>query len=164
MNQSGMVRRARHALAMLLVMIGTITVTATAASADTVCGARDADPLYNICFAIDHIGGDRWAVYVGIDITMSQSRAQNIANNRAIDAWVMGDDPIWDNAEFNVPLTWITAGPSGLSAEFELVVPEAALDEDAGGADELYARVRLLGPSGGQPCPCYSHNLNGNWG
>lgn len=164
MNQSGMLRRARHALVMLLVMIGTITVTATAASADTRCGSRDSNSQYNICFGIDHVGGDRWAVYVGIDIDMSLSRAQNIANNRAIDAWVMGDDPLWDNAEFNVPLTSVTAGPSGLSAEFEAVVPESALDEDAGGEDELYARVRLFGPSAGPPCPCYSHNLYGNWG
>ncbi|GHH29767.1 hypothetical protein [Lentzea cavernae] len=128
--------------AMMLVAFGILAMTTGVAQAKQTCGSGS---LHVICFSIDKVGGDAYAVHVGIDISMSQGDAQLIIDQPGdpVDAWAMGDD--WfDNAEFRIPLTWVAAGPDGLSAEFDITVPGVALDEDPDGGDELYARVRLF--------------------
>jgi hypothetical protein len=128
--------------AIMLAALGMMTVMSGAALADAGCSSGS---KHVICFSIVPAGGDQYDVHVGIDIKMSRADAQAIIDQVGdpADAWAMGDD--WfDNAEFNIPLTWAAAGPDGFSAEFDIRVPYAALDEDSDGGDELYARVRLF--------------------
>jgi len=128
--------------AMMLAALGILAMTTGVAQAKQTCRSGS---LHVICFSIDKVGSDAYAVHVGIDIRMSQGDAQLIIDQPGdpVDAWAMGDD--WfDNAEFRIPLTWVAAGPDGLGAEFDITVPGVALDEDPDGGDELYARVRLF--------------------
>jgi hypothetical protein len=108
-----------------LAALGMMTVMSGAALADSACSSGS---KHVICFSIIPAGGDQYDVHVGIDIKMSRSDAQAIIDQVGdpADAWAMGDDPVFDNAEFNIR------------------VPYAALDEDSDGGDELYARVRLF--------------------
>lgn len=125
-----------------LAALGIMTVTSGAAEAKSTCSSGS---KHVICFSITKVGSDAYDVHVGIDITMSRSDAQAIIDQPGdpIDAWAMGAD--WfDNAEFRIPLSWVAAGDGGLSAEMDIRVPYAALDEDSDGGDELYARVRLF--------------------
>jgi hypothetical protein len=130
-------------IAVVLVACGVMAVSATMASAEGKCSGGGS---HDICFYITPDGNGLYDVHVGIDINIGRLDAEAIlAQPREhIDAWAIGDD--WfDNAEFRIPLTWIAAGDNGLSAEFDIKVPYAALDEDPGPSDgdELYARVRL---------------------
>jgi len=126
-----------------LAALGLMTVMSGAAEAKSTCSSSS---KHVICFSITHVGGDQYDVHVGIDITMSQADAQAIIDQPGdpIDAWAMGADPFFDNAEFRIPLSWVNAWEGGLSAEMDIRVPYAALDEDSDGGDELYARVRLF--------------------
>lgn len=126
-----------------LAALGMMTVMSGAAQADSGCKSNSE---HVICFSITPAGGDQYDVHVGIDIFMSRADAQAIIDQDGdpADAWAMGDDPWFDNAEFRIPLTWAVAGDEGFSAEFDIRVPYAALDEDSDGGDELYARVRLF--------------------
>lgn len=126
-----------------LAALGMMTVMSGAAEAKSTCSSGS---KHVICFSIIHVGGDQYDVHVGIDITMSRADAQAIIDQPGdpVDAWAMGDDPFFDNAEFRIPLTWVAAGDGGLGAEFDIRVPYAALDEDSDGGDELFARVRLF--------------------
>lgn len=137
-------RRARSMIAVLLVAFSVIAVSATAASAERTCSGSPG--RYDICFYITPTGTGLYDVHVGIDIFIGRLDAEAILAQPGdpVDAWAMGDDPFFDNAEFRIPLSWVAAGDHGLSAEFDLRVPYAALDEDSDGGDELFARVRLF--------------------
>lgn len=133
---------ARRVFAVVLVALGLVTASAAVASADSTCtGGTRAD----ICLWIRPIGGDMYNVHVGFDYKIGLLDAQAIIAQPGdpVDAWAMGDD--WfDNAEFNVPAQVVTASDLGLSVDFDINVPYAALDEDSDGGDELFARVRVF--------------------
>lgn len=142
MDRQGVLRRVTRFGMLGLAALGIMTVTTGAAEAKSTCSTGS---KHVICFSINKIGSDQYAVHVGIDVKMSQQDAQAIIdqNGDPFDSWAMGAD--WfDNAEFRIPLTWVRAGANGLSAEFDINVPYNALDEDPDGGDELYARVRLF--------------------
>ncbi len=135
-------RRVRNVIAVVLVAFGVMAVSASVASAEGTCSSGT---RHVICYSITPVGGDQYDVHVGVDINIGRLDAEAILAQPGdpVDAWAMGDD--WfDNAEFRIPLSWVAAGDHGLSAEFDIRVPYAALDEDSDGGDELYARVRLF--------------------
>ena len=141
-KQGSVLQRLVRFGAIALAALGMMTVMSGAAQAKSACSSGS---KHVICFSITRVGSDAYDVHVGIDITMSKADAQHIIDQPGdpADAWAMGDD--WfDNAEFNIPLTWAAAGDNGFSAEFDIRVPYNALDEDSDGGDELYARVRLF--------------------
>ncbi len=142
-KQGSVLQRLVRFGAIMLAALGMMTVMSGAAQAKGKCASGS---KHTICFSITHVGGDQYDVHVGIDIKMSRADAQAIIDQDSdpADAWAMGDDPWFDNAEFRIPLTWAAAGDEGFGAEFDIRVPYAALDEDADGGDELYARVRLF--------------------
>lgn len=142
-KQRHWLQNVRSMLVVALVALGAITVSAATASADQTCTGNT---RYDICLWIRPIGGDMYNVHVGFDYKIGRADAQAIIDQPGdpVDAWIMGDDPFFDNAEFNVPLQVVSAADFGLSADFDINVPYAALDEDSDGGDELYARVRVF--------------------
>jgi hypothetical protein len=135
-------QRIRGAVAVVAMALGLITVSAATASAEQTCsGSTRAD----ICLWIRPIGGDMYNVHVGFDYKVGLLDAEAILAQPGdpVDAWIIGDD-LFDNAEFRVPLQVVVASDLGLSADFDINVPYAALDEDPDGGDELYARVRVF--------------------
>lgn len=142
MDKQAMLQRMGRFGALTLAALGVMTVTSGVAEAKSTCSSGD---KHTICFSINKIGADLYAVHTGIDVKMSRADAEAIIAQpgNPFDDWAMGAD--WfDNAEFNIPLTWVRATDNGLSAEFDINVPYNALDEDPDGGDELYARVRLF--------------------
>ena len=127
--------------------IGAFASTASAATAHETCGGVG----YNECFSITPLGNSVYSVHIGIDVYMSPQDAQAFIDHPGEEfyAKVMGDDSVWDNFLFYVPVSWSAAGPDALSAEFDVVVAGSLLNEDVPGADELYARVGLTDPGPG---------------
>jgi hypothetical protein len=155
-------------VAALGIMAGSTVAGATGASAAGVgeLTCKSEADRYNICFSITRIGvGSSFAVHVGIDVHMSQQDAENIINapGQEFSAKIWADDPIWDNALKNIPVTWVAAGPEGLGAEFDTVMTSHELDEDSDGGDELYSVVKLYIPSTGDTRSFTSHNVNGRF-
>jgi hypothetical protein len=83
---------------------------------------------------------------------MSRQDAQAIIDSpgEEFSAKIYGDDPVWDNAQVSVPVTWSAAWDGGLSAEMDMVATFAQLNEDDGYfdgyIDELYGQIRLFDP------------------
>ena len=89
-------------------------------------------------------------VHVGIDVWMSAQDAEALSAQpgNAFTAALYGDDGA--NKQFlqALSLTYEAAGPSNFSAEFDMSVPRARLNEDPGGwprpnFDEVFVRVTL---------------------
>jgi hypothetical protein len=144
MNQhKNWTHRVRSMILVVLFALGALTVSAAQASAERTCSGST---RVDICLWIRHIGGDQYNVHVGFDYKIGRLDAEAIMAQPGdpADAWIMGDDTFFDNAEFRVPIQVAVASDLGLSIDFDINVPYAALDEDSDGADELYARVRVF--------------------
>jgi hypothetical protein len=160
-------RRVGRAFGVAALTLGAVAGTATAASAQevqkTVC--RNDYSQAN-CFYITPAGNNDYDVHVGIDVYMSRAEAQGIidAPGDPFSVTLMGDD-YYDNALKNIPLTWVLAGDGSLSAEFDVRVDGAVLNEDDDfwdRTDELYARIRFFDPRSGTRT-FYSGNLSGRY-
>jgi hypothetical protein len=146
----------RAVLALGLVA-GASLATADAASAsgglhEQVCGGQAG--RYTVCLYITDDPQSPYShyykVHVGIDVTMSQSDAQNIIDGGgAISARMYGADAVFDDNLQGVTRSWWSAWEGGLSAEFDRSISGGVLDEDPEGVDEVYARVSLYVPSSG---------------
>ncbi len=79
--------------------------------------------------------------------------------------WLRGDDGYANEYLVWVPLTNLVAtSESGLSADFDTVVPGYALDEDRGGVDEVRARVTLKDTDTNTVTGAYDSNrIVGSW-
>ena len=154
--------RAGPSIGAVAIAFGAVAATASAASAEQTCKVA---PGYVNCFSITPMENNDYAVHLGIDVHMSRQDAQNIidAPGEEFSAKVFGDDWNWDNALFNVPVTWSAAGDSGLSAEFDIVVDGSTLDEDWEGTDELYGRITLFDPRGGEDRTFTTNVLTGDF-
>jgi hypothetical protein len=137
--------RSRRVAAVAAIALGTVALTATTAAAQ---GACRSEPGSVNCFSIDYVGNGDYKVHVGIDVDMSRADAQTFIDHpgEEFSAKLYGDDPLWDNALKNLPVTWSAAWDGGLSAEFDVVVDRRVLDEDSDGRDELFSRIRLWDP------------------
>jgi hypothetical protein len=142
-KQRHWIHRIRSMVVVMLVALGAITVSASVASAERTCSGST---RVDICFWVTPLGGDQYNVHVGFDFKIGRLDAEAIMAQPGdpADAWVMGSDTFFDNAEFRVPIQLAVASDLGLSIDFDINVPYAALDEDSDGADELYARVRVF--------------------
>ncbi|HYO17576.1 MAG TPA: hypothetical protein VES02_02775 [Dermatophilaceae bacterium] len=131
-----------RAMLAAMIAVGALIAGSTSASADPVCRQTNGS---NICFSIEPIGNNDYAVHIGIDVTMSRQDAEAILAPPGDEflAKLYGDDYWYDNFLKYVPLTWSAAWDGGLSAEFDGVVDGCVLDEDYGGGDEVYGRVFL---------------------
>ncbi|HET7475129.1 MAG TPA: hypothetical protein VFJ97_03790 [Dermatophilaceae bacterium] len=141
-------RRIRRMVAASAVAVGTIAATATVAAADESCTSGTG---YVTCFSVTDVGNNDYAIHIGIDVEMSQQDAQTFIDHpgEEFSGTMMGEDYIWDNALFDIPVTWSAAWEGGLSAEFDVVVDGSQLNEDWEGEDEVYGRVRLWDPRTG---------------
>ena len=153
-------------LAAGLAVVGIVGLTTAPASAAMTCTGR---PDSNTCLWIDGIGNGLFRVHVGIDVHMSLAAAQEYIDDAGdpFSVVVFGDDGGGaDQALFIVPLIALGASTeSGLSGDFETVVPGSALNEDPGQADEIRARVLLIDTDLNRVTGTYlSNQLSGNWG
>jgi hypothetical protein len=147
-------KRIAPAVAAMAVTGGAVATMTTPASAywDQVCDSRS---THITCISINPGGSKHFMVHIGIDIYMSRADAQAIidAYGEEFSAKVIADDPVYDNALFNMPVTWSAAGDHGLSAEFDLDVWSSQLNEDngffEGYLDEVYANIKLYDPRTG---------------
>ena len=142
-------RRALGALGALMIAASALAVTASVASAETLCNSSS---QANTCMTIVGPGQPGVKlVHVGIDVYMSQQDAQAIIDGGGW-FWVVvyGADPGNDQYLFPLPIKegWPAAGVTSLSAEFETLVGQSELDENVG-RDEVYARILLFDPRTG---------------
>jgi hypothetical protein len=125
-------------------VFGAVVVTAGPAAAVQTCTGR---PEANLCLAIDGRSDGLFNVHVGIDVHMSLAEAQEYVDDAGnpLSASIRGDDSgNFSQFLFSVPLTVLGASAeSGLSADFDLVVPGSWLNED-NGTDEIRAVVTLV--------------------
>ncbi|MGC7097345.1 hypothetical protein ACPZ19_21940 [Amycolatopsis lurida] len=150
-----MMRRVGSTLIVTAITLGTVTATATGASAAlSVC--RVVPNVSDTCLRVTYIGGHDYAVHVGIDVYMSQADAEAIVagpGNAFLPAILVGDDPgtASDDDLAQLPLTGEVAGSDHLAAEFYAIVRDTVLNEDSssGETDELYARIRYVDPRDG---------------
>jgi len=135
-------RRVLRALLAVTMVLGAISLTAGTASAAQVCtGARDS----NVCLAINGVGNGQYAVHVGIDDHISGADAQEYIDDAGdpFTVWIRGYDNGPNEFLFRLPMTDIGASDAfGLSADFDLTVPGAWLNEDSG-TDEIVAVLTL---------------------
>jgi len=136
--------RAIRAILVVTMVLVALVASTSAASAESVCKSGTG---YANCFEITERAID-YEIYIGIDIYMSRQDAEAIISppGEEFSATVMGQDTLWDNALFTVPVKGSWASDSGLSAEFTRVVNGSSLDEDWEGEDEVYGRIRLYDP------------------
>jgi hypothetical protein len=162
--------RGHTKLRLLQVMIaaaavfGAVGLTAAPASAEQTCTGR---PDSNLCLAINGLGNGTFAVHVGIDVHMSLEEAQEYVDDAGdpLFASIRGDDS--GNVSqflFSMPLTDVGASSeSGLSADFDLVVPGSWLNED-NGTDEIRAFVSLIDTDTNTIRKTFlSNQIVGNW-
>jgi hypothetical protein len=168
-------RLGRLLLAMAIAVGAIAAVAAPAGAAECwledngyayVCSECRGTTVYATCFTLSYYTDGNIAVYIGIDIYMSQQEAQAILNYPGMwfDAWIFGDNPSYDNALVPVPVTGSSAWEGGLSAEFNTLVWWTQLDEDNSyfdNYDDLYGRIRLSIPGWGTPHPYYTSTLHG---
>lgn len=157
-------RRLGRAAAVLALAGGTIGAMASPASAEQTCNSGTG---YVVCFDLTRLPDGNIAVHLGIDITMSRQDAQAIIDSpgEEFSAKIYGDDPVWDNAQVSVPVTWSNAWDGGLSAEFDMVATFAQLNEDDGYfdgyIDELYGQIKLWDPRYNRTRTFTSNNITG---
>lgn len=141
--------RAGRALAVLGLAGGIVAASANVAGAEMTCNSGTG---YAVCFDLIRLPDGNIAVHLGIDVAMSQQDAQSIIDSpgEEFSAKIYGDDPVWDNVQVSVPVTWSSAWSGGLSAEFDMVATFSQLNEDDGYfdgyIDELYGRISLFDP------------------
>jgi len=153
-------RRTLRALAVTAATLGAVALTAGPASAETNCtGSGNA----TVCLGIDGVGGGRFAVHVGIDVHVSRAVAQEYLDDAGdpFTVWIKGDD---GEFLFRLPVTAMGATDlSGLSGDFDLIVPGTALNEDSG-TDEIIAVVTLTDTDTNTVTATYtSGRIVGNW-
>jgi len=160
--------RSRRRLLQLLIaataVVGAVGLMAGPASAAQTCtGAADS----NLCLAINGLGGNTFAVHVGIDVHMSLEKAQEYIDDPGdpFIVWIRGDDS-GSLAEFlfTVPRTALGASAeSGLSGDFDITVPGSLLNEDTG-QDEIRAQVFLIDTDTTHTDATFvSNRIVGNW-
>jgi hypothetical protein len=128
---------------------GAVAIGASSASAAG--PACNYNSQYNTCLWITETspGSDVYNVHVGIDLNMNPQQAQDIlARGGGFYAKAVGDDPSYDNFLFYLNRTTQTVTSEGLSADFDVTVSGAKLDEDWGD-DEVYGTVGLTNPGWG---------------
>jgi hypothetical protein len=116
-------------------------LAAPPASAEMRCTGASAS---NVCLVINHVGNGIYDVHLGIDAHMSRQDAQAIidAPGEPFSGKIYGAD---SSAQylFDIPVTDVGASTeSGLSANFDITVSGAWLNEDSG-RDEIFGRIRL---------------------
>jgi hypothetical protein len=160
--------RPRRRLLQLLIaataVVGAVSLTAGPASAAQTCtGHADS----NLCLAVNGVGNGTFAVHVGIDVHMSLEEAQEYIDDPGdpFVVWIRGDDS-GSLAEFlfTVPRTDLGASAeSGLSGDFDIVVPGSWLNED-NGTDEVRAQVFLIDTDTNTTTATFvSNRIVGNW-
>jgi hypothetical protein len=157
--------RVGAALTALAVAAGLMTISAGPAGADQVCSSGSD---HVICFNLTRMNGTSdITVHLGIDVHMSRQDAQAIIDSpgEEFSAVVIGDDPVYDNTQKSVPVTWSAAWEGGLSAELDVVATFAELNEDDGFfdgyVDELFGRIRLVDPRTGRVRTFNSPTISG---
>jgi hypothetical protein len=147
MRSSRWRRRGLGAVTALTITGGTLALTAGSAAAWSLpqkcSGAAEA----NVC--LDGYTNDPYVqVHVGIDVWMSAQDAEAILAQpgNAFSAALYGVDGTSRQLLQTLPLSAEFAGPSNLSAEFDMSVLRSRLNEDPGGwprpnFDEVVARV-----------------------
>jgi len=108
---------------------------------------------YNTCLLIEPHDSESWDIRVGIDVRMSQQEAQRIAAQpSSFFAYVVADDPYFDNTLFSLTPTTIAAGDEGIGAEWDTrsyngAVLAQALNEDSDWQpsceDEIYILIKM---------------------
>ena len=108
---------------------------------------------YNVCLLIEPHDSESWDIHVGIDVSMNRQAAQRIAAQQySFFAFVVADDPSFDNTLFSLTPTMISAGDDGIGAEWDTrsyngAVLAQALNEDSdwlpGCEDEIYILIKL---------------------
>jgi hypothetical protein len=157
-------RRLLQAVIAVAAVLGAVFVTAGPASAVQTCTGR---PEANLCLAINGRSDGLFAVHVGIDVHMSLEEAQEYVDDAGnpLSASIRGDDSgSVSQFLFSVPLTALGASAeSGLSADFDLVVPGSWLNEDSG-TDEIRAVVTLVDTDTNTVTGTFVSNvIVGNW-
>jgi hypothetical protein len=148
-NRSTRGRRIRRVAAAVTIAGAAVAAMASPASAEQTCNSGSG---YVVCFDLTRLPDGNIAVHLGIDVTMSRQDAQAIIDSpgEEFSAKVYGDDPVWDNAQVSVPVSWSSAWDGGLSAEMDMVATFSQLNEDDGYfdgyIDELYGQIRLFDP------------------
>ncbi|SDX22749.1 hypothetical protein SAMN05421504_102732 [Amycolatopsis xylanica] len=138
-------RRIARAAALTAAGASALVLTAVPSMAAQKCtGAAVA----NVCLAIDRLSNGEYAVHLGIDWHISKSDAAAIIlGGGPLTAEMIGDDAFSDDHLFTVPLTDAGASDaSGLSIDFDRVVPASFLDEDDtpfDRVDEVFGRIRI---------------------
>jgi hypothetical protein len=156
MRKHPLIRRAAKTAGALAIALGASLGSANAASAAVGLGTLTcksgvtSSPRYNynVCFSITPSNGV-YRLHVGIDVTgMSASQAATImaAPGNNFSAYLIGDDPSFDNSIRPIALTWEANGDNGVGAELDYGANYYDVDEDWEGRDELYARVKLWHP------------------
>jgi hypothetical protein len=123
---------------------------------------------YFTCLTLAHHTSGLIDVHIGIDVYMSQQDAQAIINyspGEEFSAKIFGDDPSYDNALINVPVTGVSAWEGGLSADFHSVATFQQLNEDNGYfdgyVDELYGRISLYDGRWNRTRTFYTSTISG---
>jgi hypothetical protein len=161
--------RTRRRLLQLLIaataVFGAVGLTAGPASAAAPPCATP--PGSVLCWSINGVGNGNFAVHVGIDVHMSLEDAQEYIDDQGDPFLVSirGDDS-GTLAEFlfSVPVTALGASvESGLSGDFDIVVPGSWLNED-NGQDEVRAQVVLIDTDTNTVTDTFvSNRIVGNW-
>lgn len=140
--------------------LGAVGLMTGPASAAQTCTGR---PDSNLCLAINGVGNGNFAVHVGIDVHMSRDEAQEYIDDPGdpFTVWIRGDD---GEFLFTLPTTALGASEeSGLSGDFDRIVPGTALNEDSG-QDEIVAFVILTDTDTNTVTRTFTSNpIIGNW-
>lgn len=155
-------RRALGVVGALMLAGSVLALTASAASADMACNYP---PGSNTCLTIEPVPGGWYAVKLGIDITYRYSpaylfypdaldliAAAHAAGQPVFTVQIWGEDGRDDHRLFDLRDCSATAYSNALYGECYAEVPPSALNEDADGRDELFAKVSLIDC---RSSPCY---------
>ncbi|WP_086669203.1 hypothetical protein [Lentzea kentuckyensis] len=156
-------RRLPRALLAVAMTLGIVGATAgTAAAVQSCTGATDS----NVCLRIEGVGNGNFAVHVGIDYHISREEAQEYIDDFGdpFTVWIRGQDNGPNEFLFALPMTAIGASDDfGLSADFDLTVPGAWLNED-NGTDEIVAVLTLTDTDTNTVTRTFrSPVITGNW-
>lgn len=115
-------------------------------------------PAINLCVWIDREASGLYRVHVGIDVHMTQAQAKILIDLPGdpfrAEIWKSDPSPLNEGVVFSpIPMLSVSASDlSGLSADFEVLVDRAVLNEDKGPwpldeEDDIFIKVFLL-PTG----------------
>ncbi|MGD9754713.1 MAG: hypothetical protein AB7W59_27295 [Acidimicrobiia bacterium] len=137
----------RTTIVALAAIIATVVALAQPAGAVGSCTNRDD---YVICFTVTWFAPRTYAVHIGLDVAMSRDEAQRLIDtygDGTVVAIVKGLDGWESDLLFGVPLTWVAATDSGLSAELDVNVTQDSLNEDDTWYDRRDEIVAIVGPA-----------------